>query len=487
MNYRNDDSAIRPEDFQRRTPLAAQLQRCWQGDRSHEAPEWLFLVEDNEVVDHLVNMGLYAGNCSQEWDELRPFLIGHDHVGLLIGREAGEAARAAKLAELIYGVGLDVRIVTLTKLPATAAELLELTDRAKSHHVGPLTFRELAAQHPTLNPPVIDGLARVGETMNVVAQSKVGKSWLMYQLDLCVATGRTWLGFPVPVAGKVLHVDNELHAPTLAYRIPKVARAMGITTDEYADNLHIHCLRGRLVDLYSMRQFFDQFKPGEYRLCVIDAWYRMLPPGTDENSNGEIAAMYNLLDQFAERMQCTFAVVHHSSKGSQGQKTVVDVGSGAGSQSRAADAHLVIRQHQTDGAVVLDAVNRSFAPITPICLRWDYPLWHPAPDLDPKELKTDRKARTAKVKEDKPEKLVWTNEMFASEVVGTEARTIAVIMSAAEEMGLSIAKAKRHLQAAVELGIVHRINRGAQTAPLFTTRTPTLTDLAPESGGAKCQ
>src|SRR6476620_8882377 len=39
----------------------------------------------------------------------------------------------------------------------------------------PITFKELAARYPTLSPPVIEGLLRVGETGNIIAATKVGK------------------------------------------------------------------------------------------------------------------------------------------------------------------------------------------------------------------------------------------------------------------------------------------------------------------------
>src|SRR5262249_28198058 len=36
---------------------------------------------------------------------------------------------------------------------------------------------------------------------------------------------------------------------------------------------------------------------------------------------------------------------------------------------------------------VLEAALRSFAPIEPLCLRWTFPVWVPAEDLDPQRLK----------------------------------------------------------------------------------------------------
>ena len=40
-----------------------------------------------------------------------------------------------------------------------------------------------------------------------------------------------------------------------------------------------------------------------------------------------------------------------------------------------------------DGAVVLEAVVRSFAPPAPLVVRWEFPLWVPDDSLDPAALK----------------------------------------------------------------------------------------------------
>ena len=52
----------------------------------------------------------------------------------------------------------------------------------------------LIVDHPKLAEPVIDGLLRRGETGNIIADPKRGKSWLAYGLILSVATGDPWLG-----------------------------------------------------------------------------------------------------------------------------------------------------------------------------------------------------------------------------------------------------------------------------------------------------
>ncbi len=259
--------------------------------------------------------------------------------------------------------------------------------------VQPIRIRaagELIGEFSEMRPAILEGLLRCGETMNIIAAPKTGKSWLSAGLGLSVVSGRKWLDRFWTRRGKVLIVDNELHPETSAQRLPHIAREMGIQRDEYADQLFVANLRGQLIDLEALAEQLSRLEPGAYSMIVLDAWYRFQPSGSDENSNGDVTQLYNLLDSVADKIGSAFVCIHHSSKGNQSGKGVTDVGSGAGAQSRAPDSHLTIRQHEEDGAVVVEAAVRSFAPMEPFCLRWNFPVWTPANDLDPKDLRQER-------------------------------------------------------------------------------------------------
>ena len=64
--------------------------------------------------------------------------------------------------------------------------------------------------------------------MNLISVSKIGKSWLLLNLLLCIVTGKKWLGRFNCRQGPVLLIDNELKPPVLAKRIRTVAEKMGI-------------------------------------------------------------------------------------------------------------------------------------------------------------------------------------------------------------------------------------------------------------------
>jgi hypothetical protein len=250
------------------------------------------------------------------------------------------------------------------------------------------TFRELKATYPTMSPPVVDRLIREGETCNIISYSKIGKSWLAYGLALSVITGRPWLDRFATSAGQVLYIDNELQRSNLASRIPAVGDSMGITTDMYEDKLEIWPLRGNLRSLKQLSGEFANVEHGMFKLIILDAAYRFFLEGTSENDNAAMAQFYNELDRIACATGAAVALVHHTTKGNQSNKRVTDVGAGAGAQSRAADCHLVLREHEEAQTVVLDGAVRSFAPVEPMTLKWEYPLWTPS-EADPAQLKAE--------------------------------------------------------------------------------------------------
>lgn len=261
------------------------------------------------------------------------------------------------------------------------------------------SIKQLFQDHPRLYAPVLDGIVRERETCNIISVSKIGKSWLLYALMLSIITGRAWFGRFRTAKGRVLLIDNELHRATLANRIRTVAQEMQIEEKDYVDALDVWPLRGNLRDIHQIAPDIATIKPGDYKGLFFDAKYRMLPAGTSENDNGAETQFYNRLDQYADQTAAAIFNVHHSSKGSQGDKRVTDVGAGAGAQSRAADAHLILREHEQDETVVMEAAVRSFAPIEPLPLRWQFPLWVPADDVDPAKLRGRLNANERKQKE----------------------------------------------------------------------------------------
>jgi hypothetical protein len=337
---------------------------------------------------------------------------------------------------------------------------------------GPLSVRTLLRAYTQLRAPIIQGLLRRGETMNIIAPPKTGKSWLVLGLAMAVATGRKWLGAFDTVASDVLIIDNELHLQTLAHRIPQVAEALCIGLDEIAETIHLHSLRGQLRDIFALCEYFDGIEPGRFGLIVLDAMYRFMPRDMDENDNGTMAGIYNHIDALADRLACSFVLIHHATKGNQSTKAVTDVGAGAGSQSRATDTHLVLRPHEEPGAVVLEAAVRSWPPVEPLALRWTFPIWSPAAELDPTRLRVEKPKRSKHpaAPPERAEAPGWTVERFVSQFITDEPIGKPEIREAAkDEPHLSWRRVADFLEIAETRGLVHRWRVGRAHKVMYAT------------------
>ncbi|MEQ1904752.1 MAG: AAA family ATPase [Pirellulaceae bacterium] len=263
-------------------------------------------------------------------------------------------------------------------LDAVAAGLEQQEQAGK---LKPRSFRQFRKDFPFLRSVIVEGICREGETVNIIAASKVGKSWLSADLGMSIATGRKWLGHFETRPGKVLLIDNELHPETLSKRLDDIQRERNYDLDTLDENFEILPMRGHVEALPRIAAQLEDLGR-DYTAIILDAFYRFVPSGVSENDNQAMMSLYNTLDAVAQKLGCAFFVIHHASKGTQTGKSITDVGAGAGSMSRATDTHLVIREHQERGYAVMEAAVRSFAPIEPISIYYKHPVWSMS-ELDP--------------------------------------------------------------------------------------------------------
>jgi AAA domain len=463
----------------------------------------VFVVEGEKDADRLATEGLIAttnvGGAGKWRPEYSECLRGSRAVILSDNDEAGRNHGAA-VARSLSGKAADVRVVDLPGLPpkgdvsdyldagGTAKSLLALVDATPIWKPADLSKAiesampnipigdkdtepvlelisagELTCGFKELKALVIDQLMRETEVANLVSTSKANKTHTAISIALSICTGRAWLNrFPVR-QGNVLYIDAELHRQTFAHRLARIAKAMGVLSSEFADKLDVLTLRGRLRDLFALESFFRSIPKWKYTIIVIDAIYRLMPRGFDENSNADITALYNRVDQYAELTGSAILCVHHSTKGNQSGKDVVAIGSGAGAQSRAVDAHITMRQHREDDCVVLEAALRSFPPFVPLVLRWEYPTFRVDDTLQADDLREPG----ARKKAETPE---WTPETFAETFVCAIPMGKPTITVKAAKRGVKASTAAILLAAAVDAGVVYKWNSGdRRTAHKFAT------------------
>lgn len=151
---------------------------------------------------------------------------------------------------------------------------------------------------------VVDGLIPTGLVLFCGAQ-KIGKSWLMLKLCLCVSEGKPLWDMPT-AEGDVLYLCLEDTFCRIQDRLFRV-------TDEAGERLHFAVASGKLTDTLIV-QLEDYLKDyPDSRMIVIDTLQKVRTASKD-NAYASDYGDISLLKDFADRHSLAVVVVHHIRK-----------------------------------------------------------------------------------------------------------------------------------------------------------------------------
>ena len=306
-----------------------------------------------------------------------------------------ESALRIKMVE----EGRSEKAMRADYIPNTVAKALEASAtrpaRGRGVEVKPprlLGFKPFEKrEYPTeMREELVGGLLRRGEIMNWIGAPKTGKSWLLSRLIMGMVSGGGFTGKRQDdlyvKEGRVLLIDVELHPETLENRLHDVARQMRVTAEQCRERLDVMSLRGEWATLDDVEATVEAQPAGTWSVIALDAFYRFIPPGMRENENADMTQIYNQLDRIAKKADAAIVVVHHTTKGTQTEKSTMDVGAGAGAIGRATDTHVTFLRHRKDGYLVMNAETRSFRRPSPKVIHLDPPDIAFDATMDPSDL-----------------------------------------------------------------------------------------------------
>ena len=240
----------------------------------------------------------------------------------------------------------------------------------------PEDFASIWDDLPELAPELIHGILRKGHKMLLSGGSKTGKSMLMIQMAVAIATGGCWLN-KLCEQGKVLYVNLEIDRASFARRIAETCKMRDVDQEKIKNNLIVWNLRGHSTTL-------DKLAPKLIRRCskegfkavIIDPVYKVMMG--DENKAGDMAQFCNQFDKIATQLNCAVIYVHHFSKGDQDKKASIDRASGSGVFARDPDVISTVTKLKTDEnddpAVRVEFTLREFPEMKPINAWYRYPI-----------------------------------------------------------------------------------------------------------------
>ena len=202
---------------------------------------------------------------------------------------------------------------------------------------------------PELPAQLIEGIVYRGGKVLVAGASKSGKSWLLIELAMAVATGSEWIGYQC-AKGRVLFINLEIPEPQFMRRVYRIVDELSLDRNVVQSNLDIANLRGKVSDIAVLVDvLLEKISEGTYDLVIVDPAYKVQPGS--ENEAESITRFCNQLDRLASGLGCSIAYSHHHPKGSQAGRKALDRASGSGVFARDADAIVDMIELEQDEAV----------------------------------------------------------------------------------------------------------------------------------------
>ena len=232
---------------------------------------------------------------------------------------------------------------------------------------------------------LISGILRQGGKMSLTGPSKAGKSFLLMELAIAIATGSEWLGHSC-TPKKVLYINFEIDKASMQDRYWHICEAMDIDKNELSGILDTWNMKGHSAPIQTLKKsLVRRCLKGEYGVVILDPIYKTLMG--DENSATDMSKFTAIFDAICNETGVSIIYAHHHSKGSQGSKSAADRSSGSGVFARDPNAivdMLEIRPEDKDGTPIeipegstawrIEATLRDFATPEPFEIVFEYPV-----------------------------------------------------------------------------------------------------------------
>lgn len=229
-------------------------------------------------------------------------------------------------------------------------------------------YREFMDDEPPAFDWLVTGVIAKGMKGDLNAKSKCFKSFFGMQLAHAVATGRGFLGMPVPRARRVAYFNLELMERGAWERFAAIERAAGAKPD--AGMLIVANLRGKADRLREHAPaLVAEVRRMGIDLIVLDPRYKLMGEGEDENSAAGLRGVLAFRDELAEA--AAVLMIGHDPKGDTAGKGMADRGAGSYTAGADYDFAFALSPHEEDGKSVLQTSCRYRANPPDVTLRFD--------------------------------------------------------------------------------------------------------------------
>ena len=221
-----------------------------------------------------------------------------------------------------------------------------------------LSLAQLLAEQPASPPPgwIEPGLLPPEGILFVGGEPKVGKSLLVANLALALASGKDRAGFRIPAVRRVLVCQFELPTPQFVSRLASMRRSVGAAADQ---NLLVDTRAGGnlLSAPQGLNHFLNAARQADAEVIVLDPLYST--HDQDENDTRSMAALCQSLLRLRDASKAALMVVHHVRK-SIGREEIGSAFRGSSALHAGGDSYLLL----TRPSVHLSATRRVALPVS---------------------------------------------------------------------------------------------------------------------------
>ena len=218
-------------------------------------------------------------------------------------------------------------------------EKLQHKPAAAKHPAGVLSLAQLLQHSPAPSAALIEpGLLPASGILFVGGEPKVGKSILVANLALALASGCSRAGFEVPAARRVLICQFELPASQFAQRLAPMRQPIGDAADS---NLLIDIdASGHLLSAArGLDHFLRVIAMAKADVVVLDPLYST--HDQDENDTRAMAALCQTLLRLRDASAAALMVIHHVRK-SVGRHEIGSAFRGSSALHAVGDSYLLL-------------------------------------------------------------------------------------------------------------------------------------------------
>jgi hypothetical protein len=241
-----------------------------------------------------------------------------------------------------------------TLQPIKVATEQELKERMRQQGIIPLpTFSKMAEDGKDLIPlrKIFGNYILENNTVLFPSERGLGKTWLGIQLAEAISNETpTFLGEEIEVHGNVIYFNLEMSQEVLMRRLVTLRKNPPF---ELRGRFHTYCYSGRgnfHEIIYGLEDLIKMAKPV---LIIVDN-LRTAFKKADNERNSQMTNMLTTLNNFRDKHQCAFLLLHHTVKGAHKAKEVhSDMQSGAGAITDLVDADFLMVRDRSE-------VNRRF-------------------------------------------------------------------------------------------------------------------------------